>query len=75
MNGKTKINIQTYLCGFQGKRGEKTFCCRICHTKPLQLGNMGIKSLMTHGKTSSHIKKVEAIKSQSSHSNSFEASA
>ena len=75
MNGKTKLNIQTYLGGFQGKRGEKTFCCRICHMKPLQLGNMGIKALMTHGKTFSHIKKVEAIKSQSSHSNSFEASA
>ena len=57
-----------------GKAGEKTFCGRIYHTKPLQLGNMGIKASRTHRKTSSHIKKVEANKSQSSLSKSFEAS-
>ena len=34
--------------------------------KPLQIGNMRIKALKTHGKTSSYIKKVEANKSQSS---------
>ena len=36
---------------------------------------MGIKALMTHRKTFNHIKKVEANKSQSSLSKSFEASA
>ena len=58
-----------------GKAGEKTFCCRICHTKPLQLGNIGIQVLRTHGKISSHIKKIEANKSQSALSKSFKASA
>ena len=58
-----------------GKTGEETFCCRICHTKPLQLGNMGIKPLRTHGKTYNLIIKVEANKSQSSLSKLFEASA
>ena len=57
-----------------GKAGGKPFCCRICHTKPFQLGNMGIKALRTHEKTSSHIKKVETNKSHSSLSKSFEAS-
>ena len=55
-----------------GKAGEKTFCSRICHIKPLQLRNLGLR---IHGKTSSHIKKVEANKSQSSLSKSFESSA
>ena len=36
---------------------------------------MGIKASRTHRKTSSHIKKFEANKSQSSLSKSFEASA
>ena len=58
-----------------GKAGGKPFCCRICHTKPFQLGNMGIKALRTHEKTSSHIKKLETNKSYSSLSKSFEASA
>ena len=58
-----------------GKAGEKTFCCRICHTKPLELGNVKVKALRTHGQSSSHIKKVETNKSQSSLSKSFEASA
>ena len=58
-----------------GKAGEKTFCCRICHKKPLQLGNVGIKALRPHGKTSSLIKIVETNKSQSSLWKSFEASA
>ena len=57
------------------KTGEKAFCSRICHAKPLQLGNMGIKALMTHEKTSSHIKKIKANKSRSSLSKPFEASA
>ena len=43
--------------------------------KPLQFGNMRIKALKTHGKTSSYIKKVEANKSQSCLPKSFEASA
>ena len=30
-----------------GKTGGKIFCCRICHAKPLQLVNMGIKALRT----------------------------
>ena len=55
--------------------GEKTFCCRICHTKPLQRGNVGIKALRTHEKTSSHKNFFEANKSQSYLSKSFEASA
>ena len=36
---------------------------------------MGIKALRTYGKISSHIKQLEANKSQSSLSKSFEASA
>ena len=44
----------------------------LCHTKPLQLGNLGLR---IHGKISNHIKKVEANKSQSSLLKSFEASA
>ena len=57
------------------KADEKTFCCRICHEKPLQLGNMEIKALRTLGKRSSHITKIEANKNQSTLSKSLEASA
>ena len=56
-----------------GKTGGKPFCSRICHTKLLQHRNMAIKALRTHGKTSSHVKKVKANKSQSSLLKSFEA--
>ena len=46
-----------------GKADEKTFCCRICHKKPLQLGNMGIKALRTHGKNiQPYKKKLKLIK-------------
>ena len=30
-----------------GKAGEKTFCCKICNSKQLQLGSMGLKVLKT----------------------------
>ena len=39
------------------KTGEKAFCSKMCHTKPLQLGNMGIKALMTHEKNIQPYKK------------------
>ena len=45
-----------------GKEGEKTFKCKLCNSKPLQLGNMGVKALKTHQKTSRHIKNVEENK-------------
>ena len=54
-----------------GKEGEKTFSCKLCNSKPLQLGNMGVKALKTHQKTSGHIKKVEAGKNQMSLAKSF----
>ena len=54
-----------------GKGGEKTFSCKLCDSKPLQLGNMGVKALKTHQKTSGHIKKVEASKNQMSLAKSF----
>ena len=28
-----------------GKEGEKTFSCKLCNPKPLQLGHMGVKAL------------------------------
>ena len=46
------------------KEGEKTFSCKLCNSNPLQLGNMGVKALKTHQKTSGHINKVEASKNQ-----------
>ena len=49
-----------------GKEGEKTFSYKLCNSKPLQLGNMGVKALKTHQKTSGHIKKVKASKNQMS---------
>ena len=71
---ENKNNYPKISLWISGKVGETTFCCRICHTNPLQLGNMGIKALRIHEKTFSHIKKVEANKSQSSLSKSFEVS-
>ena len=32
----------------QGKEGEKTFSCKLCNAKPLELGNIGVKALKTH---------------------------
>ena len=54
-----------------GKEGEKTFSCKLCDSKPLQLGNMVVKALKTHQKTSGDIKKVEASKKQMSLAKSF----
>ena len=71
---KNKNNYPEISSWISGKAGEKTFCCRICHTKPLLLGNMGIKAFRTHGKHPD-IKKVEANKSQTPLSKSFETSA
>ena len=53
------------------KEGEKTFSCKLCDSKPLQLGNMGVKALKIHQKTYGHIKKVEASKNQMSLAKSF----
>ena len=59
-----------------GKTGAKTFCCRICHTKPLYFGNMRIKALIKDTwKNIQLYKKVETSENQSSLSKSFEASA
>ena len=44
------------------KTHEKLFCCRICHTKPLKLGNMGIKAFRTHKNISSHLEKLKLLK-------------
>ena len=54
-----------------GKEWEETFSCKLCNSKPLQLGNTGVKALKTHQKTSGYIKKVEASKNQISLANSF----
>ena len=43
----------------------------LCDSKPLQLGNMGVKALKTHQKTYGHIKKFEASKNQTSLAKSF----
>ena len=48
-----------------GKEEKKTFSCKLCYSKPLQLGNMGVKTLKTHQKTSGYIK-VELSKNQMS---------
>ena len=53
-----------------GKEGKKTFSCKLCNSKPLQLGNMGVKTLKTHQKTSGYIK-VEPSKNQMSLARSF----
>ena len=51
-----------------GKEGEKTFSCKLCNSKPLQVGNMGVlgnigvKALKTHQKRSGDIEKVETSK-------------
>ena len=74
-NGKTKINIQKHLFGFQVKQVKKHFVADYATKKPLQLGNMGIKALRTLGKRSSHITKIEANKSQSTLPKSLESSA
>ena len=42
---------------------KKHFVAEYAIKKPLQFGNMRIKALRTHGKTCSHIKKVENNKS------------
>ena len=42
---------------------KKHFVAEYAIKKPLQLGNMRIKALRTHGKKCSHIKKVENNKS------------
>ena len=54
-----------------GKEEDKTFSCKLCNSKPLQLGNMGVKALKTYQKTSGHIKKVETSKNQISLVKSF----
>ena len=51
--------------------GEKSLSCKLCNSKPLQFGNMGVKALKTHQKTSGHIKKFEACKNQMSLAESF----
>ena len=51
--------------------GEKSLSCKLCNSKPLQFGNMGVKALKTHQKTSGHIKKVETRKNQMSLVKSF----
>ena len=51
--------------------GEKSLSCKLCNSKPLQFGNMGVKALKTHQKTSGHIKKVETSKNQMSLVKSF----
>ena len=48
-----------------GKEEKKTFSCKLCYSKPLQLGNVGVKTLKTHQKTSGYIK-VELSKNQMS---------
>ena len=55
---ENKNNCPDIPLQISGKTGEQAFCCRICHTKPLQLGNMGIKALRTHGKTFSDVERV-----------------
>ena len=52
-----KNNYPEISLSISGKICEKTYCCRICHTKPLQLGNMGIKELRTHGENIQPYKK------------------
>ena len=52
-------------------KGEKTFSCKLCNSKTLQLGNMGVKALKAHQKASGHIKKFEASKNQMSLAKSF----
>ena len=53
-----------------GKEGRKTYSCKLCNSKPLQLGNMGVKTLKTHQKTSGYTK-VEPCKNQMSLARSF----
>ena len=55
---------------FSGKEGKKTFSCKLCNSKPLQLGNMVVKTLKTHQKTSGYIK-VEPSKNHMSLARSF----
>ena len=45
-----------------GKGGEKTFSCKLCDSKSLQLGNMGVKALKTHQKTSGISRKLKLLK-------------
>ena len=54
-----------------GKEGEKTFSCKLCNSKPLQLRNMGVEALKTRQKTSGYIKKVKASKNQMSVAKSY----
>ena len=54
---ENKNNYPEICLWISEKTGEKPFCCGICHTKPLQLENMGITALRTHGKTSTHVRK------------------
>ena len=62
--------IQNCLCGLQGKQVKKHFVAEYAIQNHYNLG-----ILRTHGKISSHIKKIEANKSQSALSKSFKASA
>ena len=59
------------LSKWVSSKGEKTFSCKLCNSKTLQLGNMGVKALKAHQKASGHIKKFEASKNQMSLAKSF----
>ena len=54
---ENKNNYPEISLWISGKTGEKTFYCRICYTKPLQVGNVGIKALRTHEKSIQPYKK------------------
>ena len=60
-NGKTKIIIQEYLCGFEGKQLKKHFVAEYAVQYYYKLGIWKSKALRTHGKTSNHIKILKLI--------------
>ena len=46
------------------KEGEKTFSCKLCDSKPLQLGNMVVKALKLIRKHVEISRKLKLVKSR-----------